>query len=484
MKRLSFVLGLALAGTSVIAQGGSSQSQNQGQQQSGVTAKGATVQVTTEPANGQQPAQQPPAQQQSAQGQGQNTPTSQKVIKDQAEYNAYMTALNTQDPAQKAAAMEAFVQQYPNSVVKIDALEQAMGGYQQAGNQAKVEETARQILQSTPSNIRALAIVTFIDRGKATAGDAAAMKSSCDESQKGIEALPSWQKPEGSTDAEFQKLQQQMTNIFEGAAGFCALQSKNYAAAREHFAKSLKVDPNNLQDTYQLAVADLESNPMDLNGFWYAAKAIALAQAQNNPQAVKGIDTYARSRYKRYHGGEDGWNEFVASAATQTAPPPNITELIKPAPTPAELACKAVQENDPSQLSFGDWEFILQFRDSGAACNKDAADKVWAAIQAKQKSPSGEQAKLKIPVKVVSADKDSISAAMTDENQAANKADLQVTMAKPMTKIPETGATIDIIGVISDYTPNPFMFKMTEGELPAPKTPPKRPTPAHRPTKK
>src|SRR5437899_12265031 len=30
-----------------------------------------------------------------------NTPTNQKVIKDQAEYNAYMTALNTQDPVQK-----------------------------------------------------------------------------------------------------------------------------------------------------------------------------------------------------------------------------------------------------------------------------------------------------------------------------------------------------------------------------------------------
>ena len=54
------------------------------------------------------------------------TPTSQKVIKDPAEYNAYITALNTTDPAAKAAAMEAFVQQYPNSIVKIDALEQAM----------------------------------------------------------------------------------------------------------------------------------------------------------------------------------------------------------------------------------------------------------------------------------------------------------------------------------------------------------------------
>src|SRR5579884_4037750 len=85
----------------------------------------------------QQPAQQPAAQQsagqQSAAGNQQaNTPTSQKVIKDPAEYNAYMAALNTTDPAAKGAAMEAFVAQYPNSIVKVDALQQAMGAYQQA----------------------------------------------------------------------------------------------------------------------------------------------------------------------------------------------------------------------------------------------------------------------------------------------------------------------------------------------------------------
>jgi len=86
-----------------------------------------------QPPAGQQPAKPPSAGQQPAAGESQaNVPTSQKVIKDPAEYNAYITALNTTDPAAKGAAMEAFVAQYPNSIVKIDALEQAMGAYQQA----------------------------------------------------------------------------------------------------------------------------------------------------------------------------------------------------------------------------------------------------------------------------------------------------------------------------------------------------------------
>ena len=44
------------------------------------------------------------------------------------------------DPAAKISGLEAFLTQYPNSVMKEDALELLMGTYQQAGNQAKVIE--------------------------------------------------------------------------------------------------------------------------------------------------------------------------------------------------------------------------------------------------------------------------------------------------------------------------------------------------------
>ena len=74
------------------------------------------------------------------------TPTSQKVIKDPAEYNAYMIANNMTDPAQKAAAMEAFLAKYPDSIVKPEALDQALQAYQQVGNQAKTQEMAAKIL--------------------------------------------------------------------------------------------------------------------------------------------------------------------------------------------------------------------------------------------------------------------------------------------------------------------------------------------------
>jgi tetratricopeptide (TPR) repeat protein len=418
----------------------------------------------------QQPAGQPTAgQQPAATGQQANVPTSQKVIKDPAEYNAYITALNTTDPAAKGAAMEAFVAQYPNSIVKIDALEQAMGAYQQANNQQKVEQIARQILTIEPNNVRALAIVVFLERGQIK--DPATGAKARADAERGLQELPNWKNPEGVSPADYEKMKNQMANIFAGTAAFGALQQKDYANAAKYYEEALKIDPNDLGNNYQMAIALLESNPSNPLGFWYGAKALSIAQKQN-PQAFQAWSPYFLSRYKKYHGNTDDWNQRIAAAATETAPPPNFVASIPLAPTPCDLAAQAVQQNAPDALSFSDYELVLSCRDKTPA-NKEAADKVWAFIQAKEKNG---EAKLKMPVKVVAnPDPSTLDVAVSDDNQAANKADMRVTMEKPMTKPPAPGANIDIIGVISEYTPDPFMFTMTKGELPAAKPAPRTP---------
>jgi hypothetical protein len=79
-------------------------------------------------------------------------------------------------------------------------------------------------------------------------------------------------------------------------------------------------------------------------------------------------------------------------------------------------------------------------------------------------------------VKVIAApDTSTLEVAVSEDNQAANKSDMKVTMEKPMTKPPAVGSSINIIGVISEYTPDPFMFTMTKGALPAAKAPAKAP---------
>ncbi len=387
------------------------------------------------------------------------TPASEKVIKDPAEYNAYMTALNDTNPAEKAALMEAFAQKYPASVVNVDALEQAMAAYQQTGNLAKVKEMSSRILDLEPGHIRALAIQTALTRNDATQGNADAARKLASLAERGLKALPEWHKPEEMSDDDFAKLTRQMESIFNGGAGFVALQNKDYAAARDFYLKSVAVDSTDLQNTYQLSIAELEMTPLDPNGFWYAARAVNLAKG--NAAGEDSIRKYAGAKYKRYHGGTDGWDEIVSKAATQPSLPDNFATSIKRAPTPAELAVQAVQENDPSSLSFSDWEYVLSYRDASAE-NKAAADKVWQALREKEKNG---EARLRLPVKIISATENTIQAALTDENRDANKPDLEVTMLKPLRTIPAAGSEAELIGVIEDYRLNPVVFIMVKGEL-------------------
>src|SRR5260370_40326571 len=99
------------------------------------------------------------------------TPAPQKKeIKDPAEYNAYVGAVQQSDAAAKVSGLEAFLTQYPNSGMKEDALELLMGAYQATGNQAKTLETAQKVLAVNPCNIRALALLAYTKRAMAEAG--------------------------------------------------------------------------------------------------------------------------------------------------------------------------------------------------------------------------------------------------------------------------------------------------------------------------
>lgn len=386
----------------------------------------------------------------------------QKTIKDPVEYNAYMTALNTADPAAKAAAMEAFLKTYPTSVVREDALEQAMGAYQQAGDTAHLEDTARRINAIDPNNVRVLAVLSALSRAHATAPGVAPDRTMAYAEQAGVEGelgstvLRTWAKPEDMTDADFAKLKRQMTSIFSGARAFQALQHKDYAAAKIYYAAALAADPQDLQNAYQLAIADLESNPADPAGFWWGAHAWNLASG--NAAGQTAIQNYVLARYRRFHGSDEGWQGVVTqAAAAATEPPAGFS--VKARPTPAELAVQAVAENDVGALSFSDWLFILNQRDASAA-NKAAADKVWNAILARQGS-----ARMQFPAKVVAASVDSLDVAVSDDAQHSNTVEMHVVLATRPSQPPVAGSSVNVVGRLTGYTTGPVRLTMEGASL-------------------
>jgi hypothetical protein len=391
---------------------------------------------------------------------GQPAQAQKPEIKNPAEYNAYINAIQQQNPAQKAEALEAFLQTYPTSVMKVDAMELLMVSYQQAGNAQKALDTANRVLQSDPNDVRALALLAYNYRMAAAQGGPQMqdnLSKAQQYGQQGLQALPKLQKPTGMSDADFTKLHNEMGAIFDGAVGFAALQAKNYVEAQKNFMEAVSWESQpTIADVYPLATADLEAKPMNPAGFWFIVKAANMAQGGTTQQILD----YGKKKYIRYHGSEQGWNELVkdATASTSIMPPAGFTVApAPPPPSPAEQAADLVKSKTPVQMSFAEWELVLS---SG---NQQAADTVWNAIKSKA---------VKLQASVISATPTSIQLAGSDDDIEAKKADITLTMAKPIPArlLPAVGSMMAFQGALDSYTPNPFMMTMTDGVLLDPKT--------------
>jgi len=389
------------------------------------------------------------------------------VIKDPAEYNAYVGAVQQTDPTAKISGLEAFLTQYPNSVMKNQALEILMGTYQQTNNPKKTMETATKLVTADTCNVRALALLAYFDRIMAQGGDPNAKQLLIDGKkygQQGLDCLPKFNKPDGTSEGDFGKMKDQMTGIFNAAIGISCLQDKDYGCAGPSLRKTVDLNPADFSVVYPLALTYLGQTPPDYqNGIWFAARAAAVAP----PAAQAQIEKYARSQYVKFHAGDDGWAEVLAGAKANG---PQMA--IKPAPTPAEQCHAMVASKKPEEMNFAEWQFAF------TNCAQEDQDAVWNAIKGKAVQMNGT---------VISTTATEFQIAGSSDDIDAKKADITLKFEDkvPVRLIPKDGSSFDFQGEPASYTPNPFMMVMEKGQLlkakaaaPAAKKPPVHKKPA------
>jgi tetratricopeptide (TPR) repeat protein len=377
-----------------------------------------------------------------------------KEIKDQAEYNAYVAAIQQTNVNAKISGLEAFSQQYPNSVVKEDGLEALMGAYQQANNAAKVEDVAQRLLVVNPNNIKALAILSYLKR---STGDFANARKFAEQ---GLGALPNFTKPEGVSDGDYAKMKDQFTNLLNSVAGYSAWQTKDFANAQKYLHLSVAANPNSLEDVYALAVSSLPpSTPEDMpNGLFWIARAASLS---TDPKGKEQITKFGRSKYVKYHGTDEGWTQLLAQAATTPAPPAGFAVTKYVPPTPEQQAADIVQKKQPKDMDFAEWELVL------SEGKQEDKDKVWNAIK-------GQPLQMVGSVISVTPTKLQLAASVDDIEQ--KRLDIELTMTGPIPAklMPKEGADLQFGGVPDSYTPKPFVMQMITGTLltaaPAPGT--------------
>jgi len=404
----------------------------------GCVATAGTIAVAQQPAQPAAPAQQAPAQQ---------APAQKKEIKDPAEYNAYVGAIQQTDPNAKISGLEAFVTQYPNSVMKEDALEALMGAYQQTNNAAKMGDAAQRVLQVNPNNVRALALLTY---SKTAAGQMADAKQ---YGQKGLDALKTLTKPDGMSDADFATFKNQLTAIFDRGVGLAALGEKDYPTAETDLRAAVEASPNDINVIYPLAMAYLQANPPDnLNGLWFIARAANLAPT---PQGQQQIEKYGKAKYVKYHGSDQGWSDLMAQTKTTALPPPDLATKITQyvPPSLADQAADLVKNKKVEEMSFAEWQLVL------SEGKPEDQEKVWSVLKDKP---------LQMQAHIISVDSDtSIKLAGSQDDIDAKKADIDLTMKGkvPAKLMPKPDTDLQFEGTPVSYVSKPFTMTMKEGAL-------------------
>ncbi len=447
------------------------------------------------------------------------------TIKDPAEYNAYTNAISQSTPQAKAQAIEAFLKQYPNSVVKVDLLNTLMI-LDESISPAATLDAAKQLIAADPTNLRALIALVYLEHQQAN-GNVQQLDQAAADAQKGLSA------PKGQcvSEADYEKEKDVATPIFYSAIGADDFAKKDYAGAIQAYTKELQSykDPTKTTampapiDTYYLGESYLNENPRDLkNAVWFLVRA-----AEFYPQAKTQIESAAEYWYKKYHcsvtdatcingNPPPGFSDIEQLASqpanvfppatynpTPAPPPPSPADLahqaivntagcqgVTPAPPPAApansaaggAAATAAPAATPAPapaapgtfpaactdalkktLGLSDEEFIL--------ANGDDQDQqlIWSII-------NGVTAQ--VPGIVVSAAPDgtSVQLAVSEDAQHSNTADFTINM-KPALKgkeIPAAGAKATYIATFDSYTQKPLMIIMKDGTPPAPTRPVRR----------
>jgi hypothetical protein len=385
----------------------------------------------------------------------------------QEEYAAYNKANTAATAADKAAAFEAYLKQYPNSAVKVDVLNQILFADSQVGDQAATLNAADRLLAVDPNNLRALTFEVYYRRADADKlTDPAAKQSALDGVAKYAQQGLSAAKPKDMSDADFAALKTKTDPVFESAIADDDMAKKDNADAITTIKKEIDEDKDDttkpspvLQDVYVLAQAYYTSTPPDfLNCAWYATRAAAFAPAAYKT-TIEPLATYC---YKKYHGSADGYAAMQTAVQTNLDPPAGFT--VTPAPKPEDLVANLVATTpDLATLALGDKETALQYG------KPEDAQKVFDSVKGKEVQFPG--------VTVVSATDSQLVLEVSDDAVASKTPDFTVNLKEPLKTIPQPGDKITVDGTYDSFTSSPLMITMSNGSVVAPK----RTAPVHHP---
>jgi len=240
--------------------------------------------------------------------------------KTKPEYDAYLAAANTSDPAAAEALAREFEVQFPHSELLTILYQQVMGKYQKADNSDKTLDMGRKALQYDPDNCIALVMnaTVLAERTRQTDIDRdQRLNEATTDAQRALEDIrtDNYLLAPSATPEQVQQFKDQVTGMAYQALGKAEMERENYAVAEQDLRKTIET-PAGKGDAivwYRLALAlDRQNKYADATAA--ITTAVALAPANS---AVASMAKNEQDRLKKLAAG---------GAAANPAPKSNQPE--------------------------------------------------------------------------------------------------------------------------------------------------------------
>lgn len=231
---------------------------------------------------------------------------------------AYVEAIQTKNPNERAAKIERCISDHPNSADLQPALEELLKTYSNIGDIQRTENTARRLLQIDPKNLSALEVLTYLCRitdDFPTQEASDKWRTECkDVADRALSILES-DLPDTVSKQRFRKLRVEATKVL------LAIEMPGDPNGSD-LQKALHDAPNDFGLVYPLALAYLNSpKPECAKGLWYIARAAILAPT---PNYKKKIAEFGQRKMIDMHGDKNDWTKLMSLAGKSATPPPNF----------------------------------------------------------------------------------------------------------------------------------------------------------------
>ncbi len=380
---------------------------------------------------------------------GAATPSPQEATekrpKDQKEYelaNKTFTAVQEAKWQTALEGLDEWKKEYPESAYKEDWPRIYLRGYQQTGQKEEAIAQAKEIMKDAPDDFESnFAIISLVPT-LGTPGDQA-----LDDAIMSSKTLLKG-KPSSLADAQWAQVQKQVVTTAHQTLGWIHMQRKENVDAENEFKETLKVNPNLAQVSYWLGDVVLKQgnpNKNELALFSFARASVYEGEGSLNAQGREQVDAYLRKVYSRYTGTEDGLDELKAKAKSQPLPPADL-----------KIESAEVRRFKAEQKSREENPLLWVYKDLKANLVSDGGDAIWGELQGKL-TP-------KMALYVVGMDSarpQRLSLATAPDGEA----EVTLNLENRLRAGPARGRLVQIDGVASSMTKDPFKLTLTGGHV-------------------